>query len=318
MDGISSDSSLNTTSSETQLPADNVSHETIPQQVPAGIQTNVAKPEPQGFDYDWWKKDQRFGKIWKSDKDVIRSAYESDKILETKYKPAYKQYEDLKNRIKELGHDPEKTDEFINEFKSFKDPNNPIMNLGNYLYQWKDDPLIGDIDKFFQDLNVRKMQRDFPNMTVEQINEFKAMKEEINNIKQEKEAQRQAEVKQRETEIVSRLQQEIDVEMKRIEEECKNLGFEFTDDIRQKLYDYGIKESLSPAHLKYAFKDLFKDDIQKLSENKLKSKIMQDKQAKLRTKVPYTSVRKTAQPTKKNFLDRFADAIKTETKMEVK
>lgn len=313
----SADSSLTV---ETQLPqAEIVSRETLTP-APAGAQPSVEKAVAQGFDGEWWKKDQRYGKIWGKDKqvvplpiDAVKSWHEADKILETKYKPAYKQYEDLKHRIKEIGYDPEKVDDFLNEVKSWKDPNNPIVNLGNYLYQWKDDPLIGDIDKFFADLNVRKMQRDFPNMTVEQINEFKAMKDEINQIKQEKEAQRQAEVKQKESEIVGKLQQEIDVEMKRIEEECKNLGFEFTDEIRNKLYDYGVQEALSPQHLKYAFKDLFKDDIQKLSENKLKSKIMQDKQAKSKTKVPYTSVRQ-ATPIKKNFMDRFQDALKTELK----
>jgi hypothetical protein len=299
-----------------QTPPEIVPHETIPKSSPAGVQNNAGKAEAQGFDYEWWKKDQRFGKIWGKDKksipipvDGVKSWHEADKILETKYKPAYKQYEDLKNRIKELGYDPEKTDDFLNEVKSWKDPDNPIVKLGNYVYQWKDDPLCGDIDKFFTDLNVRKMQRDFPNWTQEQISEFKNLQEEIKAMKAEKEAQRQAEMKQKDAEVVSRLRQDIDVEMKRIEEKCKTLGFEFTQEIRDKLYDYGVKESLNPKHLDYAFQDLFKDEIQKLSENKLKSKIMTERQAKLKNKVPYSSGNRTTQTVKKPFIDRFVDIV---------
>ena len=286
---------------------------TEPQVPQAAAQPAVGKPEAQGFDYEWWKKDPRYGKIWKTDRDVIKSAYESDKILETKYKPAHKQYEDMKNRIKSLGYDPEKVDDFFNEVKSYKDPNNPVINLGNYLYQWKDDPLIGEIDKFFADLNVRKMQRDFPNMSVEQINQFKAMQEEIKAIKEEKQNEKQAQSDAKQKELVEQLKGEIAEETNRIEEEAKALGFEFTDEIRHKLYDYGIQESLSPKHLKYAFKELFKDDIAKLSENKLKSKVQQERDVRSKTKVPFGMNPNRQSPIKKNFTDRLQEMLTKST-----
>ena len=60
-------------------------------------QEPVKSSVSNGYDPEWYKKDDRWVKrgMWKSEQDIIKSYYEADKILETKYKPIAKQYDCL-------------------------------------------------------------------------------------------------------------------------------------------------------------------------------------------------------------------------------
>jgi hypothetical protein len=281
------------------------------QNVQPGSQPTAAKVEPQGFDYEWWKKDPRFGKIWKSDRDVIKSAYESDKILETKYKPAYKQYEGIVKKLKEFGYDSDKIDDFFNEHKTLKDPENPVNALGNLLLQWQGDPFVPDIEQFFKDLELKKMQRDYPGMTMQQVNEFRSLQQKLADIEKRESDKLAAEQAAKNEELKSKVMEEVKVQFAAIEQEAKDLGIEFTDELKEKLYQRGIQTSMEPSLLPLAFRQMVKDQYDKSYENKVKSKILESQDKSKRTTVPLSRGANKI-TSNKSFVEKFAEAIKNE------
>ena len=261
-----------------------------------------------GWDY---KSDPRWGKIWKSETDIIKSYREADNILETKYKPAYKRYEQIVNEIKKFGYDQEKVDDFLNEYKSYKDPNNPIIALGNLLYQWKDTPELEDIDAAFEAAKLKKMKREFPGYTPEQIEEVRRLQSEVTTMRKEQEDRLQAEKDAKFNELKGQFQKEIDAQLLEIEKEAKDLGIEWTDDIRRQVVERGAKTSMEPSLLKYAFRDLIQDYSSKY-EAKLKARILEDQQKKHRTVIPLNR-KPQGQPVKKDFVQSFVEAFKGKT-----
>jgi len=281
---------------------------------PAGSQQTIGKPENQGFDYEWTKKYPRYGKIWKSDRDVIKSAYESDKILETKYKPAYKQYEGIVKKLKEFGYDSDKIEDFFNEHKTLKDPENPVNALGGLLLQWKDDPFVPDIEQFFKDLETRKMQRDYPGMTIQQITQFKELQQKLESIEKRESERLEAEQAAKNEELKNKYIAELQAQFSEIEKEAQELGIELTDEIREKLYQKGIETSMEPSLLRFAFRDIVKDQYEKGYENKIKSRLMESQNKNRKIPIGASKVA----PEKKSFIDKFADAMRADKSVNQK
>ena len=282
-------------------------------QIPAqpGGQQPAGKADATGFDYEWWKKDPRFGKIWHTEKDVIKSGYESDRILENKYKPAYKQYEGIVNKLKEFGYSSENIDDFFNEHKTLKDPNNPVNALGNLLLQWKGDPYVPDIEQFFKDLELKKMQRDYPGMTMQQINEFRTLQQKLDDIEKRESAKLEAEQKAKNEELKIQAQKEIDTQFAAIVKEASELGIPLTDEMKQKLFQYGIDTAMEPSLLGLAFRNMYKEQYDKAYENKVKAKILEANDKSRKTTVPINRPA-SRPPENKSFVDKFVEAVSRE------
>lgn len=271
----------------------------------AGSQATTGTPNADAYDPEWYKKDDRWVKrgMWKSEQDIIRSYYEADKVLETKYKPAYKQYEDLQKKFKDSGIDPTKLDEYVKEYQGYKDPNNPLIARSNYFSNWLDNDLYRDnVIQFFQDLETREQERKYPNMTAEARQKMIELEKRAERLEQ---VQKQAQ----EEKMYQTYQKDIQAGIGSIKKMAEANGFEFTDEIKDQFLDHCMKNGVPAKYMVQEFRSLHDEDLNKSYENKIKASLLasQQEQNKTRVTVAKAPVPTTDRP--KSFRDQLAEKI---------
>jgi hypothetical protein len=249
----------------------------------ASSQTTGQKPAEktaEAFDYEWWKKDPRYGKIWKEEKDVFKSAFEADRILETKYKPAYKEYEGLRKKFEDAGVKTEKIDDYIKEYQSLKDPANPTNQRANYFSYWIDNPKYTPaIEAFYRDLEKREMTEKFPGMNEDQIQKQIELEQRLAKFEE-------ATKRQEDEKMVASLTQEVNTGLSKIKQIGESRGFPITDDILNKFTDHCIQAGIQPKYMVHEFLQMYNDDIDKSYENKVKSKLLESQTKTNKTHIP--------------------------------
>jgi hypothetical protein len=249
----------------------------------ASTQTTGQQPAvktAEAFDYEWWKKDPRFGKIWKEEKDVFKSAYEADKILETKYKPAYKEYEGLRKKFEDSGLATDKIDDYIKEYNTLKSPENPTNQRANYFSYWIDNPkYTPSVEAFYRDLEKREMSEKFPGMNEEQIQKQIELEQRLSKFEE-------ATKRQEDEKMVASLTQEVNQGVARIKSIGESRGFPITDDILSKFTDYCIEKGIQPKYMVHEFMQMYDNDISKAYENKIKSKVLEGQTKTNKTQIP--------------------------------
>ena len=269
---------------ETPVTGDSAGQSASEVQAPeAGGQQSAGTPPEKPFDYDWWKKDtNRFGRIWKSEKDVIKSAYEADQLIEKQYKPLRQQAETFTKLLKDYGYEPDpiKLKSAFDELKSWKDPNNVVVNRGHYLGAFLEDPEFKvETENFLQGLRQKAIRREFGEGITDEV-----AKEILENRKYREEQTRKEAAAKQESQR-SQYRSQIDTGWDMVQKECKALGFPVTDEIKVKLLQEASKLYLPGELLLYKFQAMYKEEIAKYQRAKMQQEQQQKLEKMRKTKV---------------------------------
>ena len=274
-----------------------------PEAAPAAVETPEVTPEPateigkqpensaSPQEILDWRKDPRYGKMWNKGNKVQFSEdqhkvindefYKSYRNIEKVWEPTKKELETLKKDkeamtalAKEYGISIEKLKDVLEEHKTFKDPDNPVISRGNYLSAWFDNeklaPLYKDkVTNFFKGLETEEMQRQYPGMNDVQIKEMVELKQKVQAI----EAQKKEEAR---TTSIKEQQSLIDKNINRGKEYAKAKGFEITVDMENKLIDFCKENKVFPKDVFYAFREMFDEQIDKVYSEKVKAGTLQN------------------------------------------
>ena len=264
---------------------------------PAIGQTADQKPNDTSYDVEWWKKDPRFGKIWHTEQDFPRLYKSADEVLETKYKPAFKQYEGLQKKLKEYGIEPDRFDEYAKEYQLLKDPNNPDLVRSSYFKQWLENPLYSDkVKKFYEDIELAEQERQYPNMTAEARAKMMELEGRVNKYdemlaNQKKEQEYAAHKKT------------INSGLDEIKKLSASKGFDFTDEIRNQFIDECIKNKVSPQNFVYEFMKKFNEALDKSGREKTRAELIAEMNKKNTTQIKMTGKPPVVGESKKTTLE---------------
>ena len=243
---------------------------------PAGSQKPPEKPVKTGWDY---KTDQRWGKVWKSEGDIIQGYKLLDDVLEQKYKPTFNQMEDFKKKIKDSGIELEQIDEYIKSYQGMIDPNNPTNQVLNLLRELADDDITAqELDLALSDLQEKKLQRKYAGLNKDQreaaiqrdreIAELKSWKQKFEDSESEKQSLERGKQNQATIKTI-----------------CQGKGFELTDEIWNSFIDHCITNKVPTQYMVQEFRNKFDDALDKAHENKIKSSMLEQQKEANRTKV---------------------------------
>jgi len=275
-------SSLNEPIEEVQ-PLESEIQPGVSQVVPASGQPPVNASTQEIFD---WMKDERKVRMWKGNdkvdayinanpdaKKFLENFYKSYRNIEKVHDPIKKKAEALEGQIstlsefmKQYGIEPdiEKLKPVLDEYKTFKDPQNPEMQALAELKYWVQNEATGQqVLKFFDQLRQEEMHRKYPGWNAEQIQKQIEIERKIKNLE---EKEQQANVKA-----------EYDTSLKTINEQCdrakkyaESKGFVFSEDIRSTLLDDCMKNKIEPAYVFAHFVNKYDEQVSKSFEEKIK------------------------------------------------
>ena len=282
----------------------------IPVEAP---KTEVSSKEPTttAQEIQDWMQDPRYGKMWKSPNDLYKSNRELEKLQKSKYDPIMKQYEGLKKTFTDNGLSLEQLNDFISEYKSFKNPENPLIANGEYVNKWLTNPMYEKtVANFFSELEKSERQRQFPNMTEQQIAEWQDMQTQLKTLQQKE--QEQVFNKTVESSTV-----DITSGINKAKKYAESKGFEFTDDIRNEHLDYCMKQGIAPKYVYATFIDRYQDQIDKSAAEMYEKKTL-EKTSKIRGAgiVSGSSNSANKPSTAVNSFDSLRDAIQSNLKAQ--
>ena len=293
------DSSLTTATTGTQDTGTNVQQPaaTTPASTQTGTQTQTA---PTGWDY---KSDPRWGKVFKSESDIINGYKSLDDILETKYKPTFKQYTDLVKKFKDNGIELEALDGYIKEFQTLKSPEYPANQVYNYLKELADDDITAqELDLVLKELNDKKMARKYPGAnkeTLQRMIEQEKQLKELTTFKSNLEHQ----------EMTKQSTERIEKSKSGIQELCKSRGFEFTDKIWNEFLDHCIQNKIPSAYMVQEFRSKYDAMIDKVHEEKIKAQTLEQLKKTNATTIPVKGKQATVKPANTSFEDKIKAAF---------
>jgi len=268
-----------------------------------GVKTDLAKsvlPEAK-----WYEKDERWDKVWKKNPENIINGYKTlDEILETKYKPTFKMWEDLQGKFKGVGIDSGKIDDYINEYKSLKDPNNAVNQVYNLLKELisDDDLAAQDFDLAIEKIKEGKLSRKYPGVDAELREKLIAQEKETHELKQWKESLEQQENDKLSFDNVTK-------SLDSIKKIAESKGFEFNDSIKAEFLKHCQEKNVPTAYIVQEFRNKYDEALDKSYENKLKSSMLEEQQSKNKTTIQVTKLQKNDLSKKKSFEERLGELL---------
>lgn len=264
--------------------------------VPSSTQTGVKPTTTQsGWDY---KTDKRWGKVWKTEQDIINGYHTLDEILEQKYKPTYKQMEDLQKKFKDNGIDLGQADQYINHYRELASPENPAQKVYSILKELADDPITAqELDLMVADLQEKKLARKYPGATKELREKLIAQETQTKQLQQWKSSLEQ---KQNEAAINTAIQTGLD----NVKKLATARNFEFTDKIEVEFLNHCTKNKIPAAYMVQEFRQQYEAALDKAMEQKIKSQTLQQQQQRHKTTIPMSRVQQVAQNKPKTFEDK--------------
>ena len=234
---------------------------------PLGEQKQPAKPLGQeAVDY---KKDKRWGKMWKSENDVYKSFREVEKWKAEQHDPLKKQYDSIVKTLEAEGYSPDKIQDVLSEVKKWKDPENPIVVAGSYLQRWLQNPAYRDsLVSYLEDLETKELQRQYPGYTREQIEKVQAQDQKINELNTWKQEQER-------TKLVSDYGKTIDGSMDKIKQLAKTRDFAFTPDMEIAFYEHCNKNGIPPMYMLHEFRNLYDEALDKSHNEQIQKKTLE-------------------------------------------
>jgi translation initiation factor 2 beta subunit (eIF-2beta)/eIF-5 len=276
-------------------------------------QQAVETPQKQDYNPDWWKLDDRAKRgMWTSPEHVVKSYYHLDKEFNTKYKPAYSEYEKLNQTFNKLGIKPDELETHWQEYNTLKDPNHEnnqfISKVNTYL---QNPEYAQTLQNVFTDLNKRDLQRQFPGYNEEQIQEQLLIRQELQELKN-RDAQREAEIqRQEQAKLQIEIQKEIEQNIKEIADFAKEKGITITDEMVKDYFKTMEESNISPKYMKGLFMQMYQKEIfenigKKASENTIKNLNKNNKNV-----IPSAATKnQNAAPTKDmSFSDRVMSSV---------
>lgn len=265
MDEIQAENLGGTETTETAEVSDElVSQESEVQDSKANVQgeQQITETEPE---QEWdWTKDERHARMWKEDPNGMYKSYRNLEGEYEKVKSLKNDYTSLTSKFEERGLKVDELDNYFNEYKELKDPNNPrnqdMAILEDFMSDSETEQKIGN---FFRELQTEKLQRQFPGMNQEQIQSQVKMTEELSELKKAEE-QRQYESKTKE------YTQQILGNTKKMVEFASDRGFEVTDNIKNEVLDYCTKNQIPPNAIFATFLEKYGDKVFEAQENKMR------------------------------------------------
>lgn len=203
--------------------------------------------------YDW-KMDERYKQgRWKSENDVYKSYSELESWKKNTHDPLKNKFDSISNKFKSLNLSVDNDfDKVIDTYKTYSDPNNPSLLTANYIDNLLNHPIYSDkVKAFFQDIENQELQRQFPNMSNEQIQHVMELKR-----KQEETDARLAEYENREK--LNRNTESLTKTLQEIKGICDSRGFNFTDEIKNEFLSFCMQDKDNPVPIQY-FKAVFFD-----------------------------------------------------------
>jgi hypothetical protein len=232
----------------------------------------------QDYNPEWWKADERAKRgLFKDERDVIKSYWHLEKEFNSKYKPAFTEYEKLNKTFQDLGINPNGLADNWKEYQTLKDPNsenNQFVSKVNYFLQNPEDAL--SLRNVFEDLNRKDLQRKFPGYTEEQIQQQLAIQERISQLETQQK-QREEELKKQELERLKvEIQKEVEQNIDQIMEFAKDKGIQITDEMAKNYFKTMEEAKIPPKYMKGLFMQLYQKEIfdnlnKKTTDNTIKN-----------------------------------------------
>jgi len=231
-----------------------------------GVQTGESEYNP-----DWYKSDGRVGKMWKSPDvrdDIVKSYYN----LEKQYKPLAEQHKSYNTTFKELGiADMDALKVLHTEHQELKSPENRTNQLAGYFGNWLDNPMYSqDIQRFFNDLEVRELQRLYPNMTAEQIQKQQELETKVNAFEAERAKQEFETNKNKYLETFK-------TGSEKNKKLAESLGFNYSPEVDRACLDYVMKHDEQngyPCTMAEAFNELYGAKLEEARMHKLEADLL--------------------------------------------
>ena len=247
--------------------------------VPAGSQTTVQTPETKSvWDY---KTDPRWGKVWKHENDIIQGYKSLDDILEKKYKPTFKQYEDLQKKFKDAGIEVDKFDDYVKEYQTLKSPEYPSNQVFSYLKELVEgDDIAGqDLQKAINQINEQKLLRKYPGLTTEAREKIIAQEKQLKELQSWK-----GQVEQEK--LNSEKLQTSEKNLETIKKIATSRGFEFTDNIKVEFINHCMNNGVPVQYMVQEFRNKYDDLMDKVHEEKIKAQILESQNKTHQTTIP--------------------------------
>ena len=268
----------------------------VGQAAPAGGQTPAGTPgaQPTGWEY---QKDPRWGKVFKTEADIIQAYHSLEDVHEKKYKPSFQRLTDLEKKFSDNKFDLNKVDEYIKNYSEWASPENPRNQLWDSLKELVSDDLSAqDFQTAIAKIREEKLARQYPGMTTEMR---KQAIDRDNKLKELESWKGDFEYKQ----SVESQKKTVASSEKQIRELCAQKGFEFTDQIKQEFWKYCIEEvkagKMTTSQMPYVFLMKYGKELDGSYENKIKSGMLeQQNQTKANT---FSFAKKPADNTGKKF-----------------
>ena len=295
------DSSLKTgqTATGTQATGTDVSQTGATAQA-GGQQAAGTQQAATGWDY---KTDSRWGKVWKTEGDIINGYKSLDDILETKYKPTFKQYEDLAKKFKDNGIEIDKLDEYIKEFQTLKSPEHPANQVYSYLKELADDDITAqELDLVLKDLYQKKISRKYPGATKETLDRILAQEKQLKELSTFKTTLEQNELNKQ---SIARQEKA----HTQIQELCKTKGFEFTDNIWQEFIDHCVQNQIPTAYMVQEFRNKYDAMIDEVHEAKIKAQTLETLKKTNATTIPIKGKAPIVKPVNASFEEKLKSAF---------
>jgi hypothetical protein len=231
-----------------------------------------------GWDY---KTDPRWGKIWKQESDIIQGYKSLDDILEKKYKPTFKQYEDLQKKFKDSGIEFDKIDDYIKEYQTLKSPEHPTNQVYGYLKELVegDDIAAEDLQKAIDQINEQKLLRKYPGLTDEARAKIIAQEKKLKELETWK---GQIETDKLNAERSSLFEKNAET----IKNIASSRGLDFTDEIRNEFLNHCIKNQVPVHYMVQEFRNKYDEMMDKLHEEKIKAQILESQNKTNKTQIP--------------------------------
>ena len=224
----------------------------------------VAQPpiQEEVFDYT---KDERTKSAWLNkqtkafDTNLLYKSYRNaEGVIEKKYKPLQVQADSFTKLFESYGMkvDINEVKQALEDLKSFKDPENPVIKRGNYFSYFYDNPEYKpEVETFFENMRKKEIRKQFgEGVSDEIVSEIIANRE----YRQSQEAKEKAKLAEDEH---KKLVGTIEDGWKEIEKETKAIGFPVNEEIRQKLLDICMKEQVDPRFMYFRFLKEYKKEI---------------------------------------------------------
>jgi hypothetical protein len=251
-----------------------------PESAPATPPTEGATPAAEEvFDYN---KDERSKTMWFNkatkafDPNLLYKSYKNaDTLIEKQYKPLRAQADTFTKFLKDYGYEPdiEKLKPVFDEYKSFKDPENPIIKRGNYFSYFYDNPEYkAEVETLFETLRKKEIRKNFGEGVSDEI---------VNEIMANRKFREDTEKKEKEradAELHKQLVGTIDSGWKEVEKEAKAIGFPVNEDIRLKLLDICEKEQVDPRFMFYRFQKEYRKEIDQYQRAKIQSDFKKERE----------------------------------------